>query len=59
MPPDDWPPGETPLEVYSRVTNPGRFRPLHQLALDLLERLGAEYDVSRTSVFELLPDMTP
>lgn len=50
---------DPPLEAYSRVTNPGRFQPLHSLALDLLERLGAEYDVRRSHELELLPDMRP
>jgi hypothetical protein len=56
---DDWPPVAPPLEAYSRVTDPGRFRPLHPLALDLLEWLDAEYEVSRTDVFDLLPGMAP
>jgi hypothetical protein len=42
-------------EAYSRVTNPERFRPLHQHALDLLARLEATYDVRRSDVFDLLP----
>ena len=33
--------GEPPDEAYSRVTNPGRFRPLHEAALRLIERLVA------------------
>jgi Family of unknown function (DUF6226) len=54
----DWPDGP-PLEAYSRVTNPERFRPLHTLALALLDRLAAEYDVLRTEEFDLSYDMTP
>lgn len=46
-------PNEPPPEAYSRVTDPERFRPLHRIALDLLDRLDAEYDVSRTEAFEL------
>ena len=56
---DDWFPDDPPLEAYSRVTDPERFRPLHTRALNLLEDLWAEYDVSRDASFELLPDMTP
>jgi hypothetical protein len=42
-------------EDYSRVTNPERFRPLHQHALDLLARLEVTYDVTRSDAFDLLP----
>lgn len=42
-------------EEYSRVTNPERFRPLHQHALDLLARLEATYEVTRSDAFDLLP----
>jgi hypothetical protein len=52
-------PDGPPLEAYSRVTNAGRFRALHPLAVDLLERLSAEYDVSRSEDFDLLPGMEP
>ena len=45
-------------EEYSRVTNAERFRPLHQHALDLLARLEATYDVTRSETFELLPSLT-
>jgi uncharacterized protein DUF6226 len=48
-----------PLEAYSRVTNAGRFRALQPLALDLLQRLKAEYDVSRSADFDMLPGMEP
>lgn len=44
-------------EEYSRVTNPERFRPLHQHAVDLLARLEATYEVTRSDAFDLLPDM--
>lgn len=48
---------EDPLpEAYSRVTDPERFRPLHALALALVDRLAADYDVARTDTFALLPD---
>jgi hypothetical protein len=46
-----------PPGAYSRVTDRGRFQPLHALALDLLVRLDADYDVSRGEAFDLLPDM--
>jgi len=45
-------PDPPPLEAYSRVTDPERFAPLHPLALDLLERLEAEYEVRRTTASE-------
>lgn len=53
----DWPPRAPPIEAYSRVTNPERFRPLHALALALLTRLSADYDVAMTDTFALLPGM--
>jgi hypothetical protein len=46
-------------EAYSRVTNPERFRPLHRLAIDLVEHLAAEYAVRRSEDFHLLPGMVP
>ena len=42
-------------EDYSRVTNPERFWPLHQHALDLLAQLEATYDVTRSEAFALIP----
>jgi Family of unknown function (DUF6226) len=36
-----------PPEAYSRVTNPERFRPLHDFALTLLAQLHASFDVDR------------
>jgi hypothetical protein len=36
-----------PREAYSRVTNPERFRPLHDFALALLAQLHASFDVDR------------
>lgn len=53
----DWKREPPPPEAYSRVTNPERFAPLHSIARTLLERLAAEYDVTRTEVFSLLPNM--
>ena len=34
-----------PEKLYSLVTNPERFRPLHELALNLIAQLEAEFDV--------------
>lgn len=56
---NDWPHGTPPLEAYSRITNPERFRPLHTLALALVDQLAVDYDVVRTSAFVLLPAMRP
>jgi hypothetical protein len=46
--------GELP-EAYSRVTNPERFQPLHDHALDLFAHLETTYHVRRSEAFELLP----
>ena len=47
---------ETPLpEDYTRVTNPERFLPLHDLAIETMSRLENEYDVINTSAFEIMP----
>lgn len=47
---------ETPLpDAYTRVTNPERFLPLHDLAVDTMSRLGRDYDVIETSAFDLMP----
>jgi hypothetical protein len=48
-----------PLDAYSRVTDPERFRPLHARGLALVDRLAADYDVERTEAFALLPGMRP
>jgi hypothetical protein len=55
----DWRLGGPPPEAYSRVTDAGRFHPLHALALELVERLGDGYDASRSATFDALPGMTP
>jgi hypothetical protein len=55
---DRWAGDEPPPHTYSQVTDPERFRPLHGIALDLLERLAAEYDVSRSESFEMMPGLT-
>ena len=41
----DWSAGGPPDEAYSRVTEPERFRPLHDWTLELLARLDAEFEV--------------
>ena len=47
---------ETQLpEAYTRVTNPERFRPLHDFALNLFERLAHEYYVMESNELELVP----
>ena len=42
-----WGPGGPPPDAYSRVTNPERFRPLHDFALTLLEQLHTSFDADR------------
>lgn len=44
-----------PPDAYSRVTDAERFRPLHELALDLLGRLRSRYEVTESAAFDLLP----
>lgn len=46
-----------PVEAYSRVTNPGRFAPLHNAVLELFGRLGAEFDVQRREGYGLDPEL--
>ena len=46
-----------PPEAYSRVTDPGRFQPLHPVALSILERLEAQFDVGRVEGFGLDEEM--
>ena len=45
--------GDPSDEAYSRVTNPERFRPLHEAALRLIDRLAADFDVERTEGYNL------
>jgi hypothetical protein len=52
-----WGPEGPPLEAYSRVTNPERFRPLHSVALRLLERLEATFDVEHLEGYGLDPEL--
>ena len=42
-----------PPEAYSRVTNAERFRPLHAAMLDVIGRLGNDFDVERTEGYGL------
>ena len=42
-------------EEYSRVTNPERFAPLHDLALALASRLRERFEVRTREAFELMP----
>jgi len=56
---NDWRREPPPLEAYSRVTNPERFRPLHARGLALVDRLTATYVVARSEAFTLLPGMRP
>jgi hypothetical protein len=39
--------GGPPEDAYGRVTNPERYRPLHDAARDLLDELVADYEVER------------
>ena len=50
---DTWGPEGPPDEAYSRVTNPERFQPLHEAALRLLDRLGADFDVEMSEGYGL------
>lgn len=44
-------------EAYGRVTNPERFEALLPVALDLLDRLGANYRTSRQEGDDVDPDL--
>lgn len=44
---------EPPDEAYSRVTNPERFRPLHDAMLEMLNALEARFDVEREQGYGL------
>jgi hypothetical protein len=50
-------PAGPPLQAYSHVTNPERFRPLHKLTVDLLDRLELAFDVERTEGYGLDPEL--
>jgi len=51
-----WGPEGPPEEAYSRLTNPERFAPLHEFALELLDRLVSTYDVEQTEAYGLDPE---
>ena len=42
-----------PEEAYGRVTNPERFAPLHDAALEMIGRLEADFDVERAEGYGL------
>ena len=44
---DRWGPEGPPEEAYSRLTNPERFLPLHNDALEMLTALEQRFDVER------------
>jgi hypothetical protein len=46
-----------PLEAYSRVTDPERFGSLHQVAAELLDQLGREFDAERAEGYGLDPEL--
>ena len=48
-----------PPEAYSRVTDAERFRPLHALALRLVEQLASDFEVVRADAFAPSADMQP
>ena len=50
---DSPPPGMPPEEAYGRVTNPERFRVLHTVMLEILDKLEAEFDVRREEGYGL------
>jgi hypothetical protein len=43
-------------DAYTRVTNPERFRPLHDLGLTIAGRLRSGFEVEESHAFELLPE---
>jgi hypothetical protein len=51
------PEGPPDEEAYSRVTNPERFAPLHDIAAGLLNRLEATFDVERAEGYGLDPEL--
>lgn len=54
---DRWGLEGPPLEAYSRVTNPERFRPLHGFGEHLLRSLETEFDVLRQEGYGLDPEL--
>ncbi len=56
-PPSRWGPEGPPEEAYGRLTNPERFAPLHDAALELIARLEAGFDVERAEAYGLDEDL--
>ena len=50
---DRWGPEGPPEEAYSRLTNPERFLPLHNAALEMLTALEQRFDVERVEGYDL------
>jgi hypothetical protein len=48
-----WGPEGPPADAYSRVTNPERYAPLHDMASELLDRLESEFDVESVTGYGL------
>ena len=51
----DWSGDGPPEEAYSRVTEPERFAPLHDWALDAVARLQRDYDIARIDAENMDP----
>jgi Family of unknown function (DUF6226) len=52
-----WPERPPDEKAHSRVTNPQRFAPLHDIAAKLLNRLEATFYVERTERYGLDPEV--
>jgi len=52
-----WGPEGPPDKAYSRVTNPERYAPLHDMASELLDRLESEFDVESVTGYGLDPEL--
>jgi hypothetical protein len=48
-----WGSDRPPPEAYSRVSDPERFRPLHNFALKLLEKLEVAFNIERFEGYDL------
>lgn len=55
--PGRWGKEGPPEEAYGRVTNPERFAPLHDAALEMTARLETGFDVERTEGYGLDEDL--
>ncbi|MEO6712647.1 MAG: DUF6226 family protein [Mycobacteriales bacterium] len=56
---DRWGMDGPPQDAYSRVTDPGRYAPLHGIARTLLDRLENSYDVTRETAVAVDPTGAP